>query len=185
MNDTRAYTDALREHDIPFDPALVVSAGRWRKSFGAKALQTLLVQPDIQFQAVVAACDALAIGAMDALQALGFDVPGDVAVIGFDNATDSKYTTPPLTSMPVQYYQQGYRAVEMLLDLLSGIHVPEQIVLSGDLVIRQSCGCMDRAVKRAAVGRVMATGEPLETAVATEQEKFLTDLAHMINNVPG
>jgi PAS domain S-box-containing protein len=181
----RAYTDALRDHGLPFDPALVETADYWNAPFGTKAIQAFLARPDMPLHAVVAACDAVGIDAMNALHARGLRVPGDVAVIGFDNAHEGRYTTPPLTSVPIQFYAQGYRAVEMLLDKLEGQPVPEQVRLSAELIVRQSCGCVNPIVAQAAVGRVTVTGESLYTAVAARREEFLRDLTQAITSSPA
>lgn len=180
----RAYTDALRDHGIPFDSDLVESADYWNRPFGTKAIQAFFARPGFSLDAVVAACDAVAIDAMDALHAQGLCVPGDVAVVGFDNASEGRYTTPPLSSVPIPYYAQGHRAVEMLLDLLAGIRVPEQVMLSTHLIVRQSCGCVNPVVKQAEVGQITRTGESLHTAAAM-QEQFLRDLTEQIANFPA
>jgi len=182
---SRAYMDILRDYGIPFDPALVEEADYWNKPFGTKAIQAFLARPGAQIQSVVAACDTVAIDAINALQAYGLRVPDDVAVIGFDNATEGRYATPSLTSVPIRYYAQGYRAVEMLLDIFAGTSVPERVMLSTELVIRQSCGCINSIVKQAAISPIIVTGESLLTTAAARQEQFLGDLVEAITSSPA
>ncbi len=75
----QAYLDVLAEHGIPFDPALVVQ-GDFKESGGTAAIQMLVDERQARFDALVAASDNMAIGAMKALQRRGIRVPGDVAV---------------------------------------------------------------------------------------------------------
>jgi len=104
----------------------------------------------VDFQAVVAATDSMALGAVDVLQARGVQIPYDVAVVGFDNVAEARVSTPALTTVRQPIYEQGKRAVEMLLALLAGEDVPEQVVLPTEMVVRRSCGCHSQAVLQAA-----------------------------------
>jgi signal transduction histidine kinase/DNA-binding LacI/PurR family transcriptional regulator/AraC-like DNA-binding protein len=142
-----AYLDVLQERDIDFDAALVTRPVDWKA--GAKAAQMLLderrLRPLIDFDAVVAASDRLAYSALQTLQARGIRVPGDVAAVGFNDSRESQLTMPPLTSVSLPFYEQGERAVEILLAKLAGEKVPELTMLQSKLVIRQSCGCPSRS----------------------------------------
>ena len=91
----------------------------------------------------------MAIGAMQELQARGIRIPEEVAVVGYDDAAQSRWVTPPLTTVPIETYKWGQQAVEMLLALIEGQPVPEQVAIPTELVVRQSCGCMDPAVAQA------------------------------------
>ncbi|GAK54017.1 multi-sensor signal transduction histidine kinase [Candidatus Moduliflexus flocculans] len=179
----RAYIDVLRDYGIPFDPELVEEADYWNKPFGRTAIDAFFTRLKMPLQAVVAACDAIAIDAIDALQLRELRVPGDVAVMSFDDAIEGRYASPPLTSVPIPYYAQGRRAVELLLDVFAGKPAPERVMLAPNLIVRQSCGCVHPTVKRAAVGRITPTGTPLHTAAA-RQEQFLCDLVQQMINFP-
>jgi len=84
----RAYTDVLAEHGLPFAPHLI-APGDFNPDSGTEAIKLLLDQrkllPQTDFEAIAAVGDGEAITAMEALQARGIQVPGDVAVAGFDN----------------------------------------------------------------------------------------------------
>jgi LacI family transcriptional regulator len=104
----------------------------------ARALAALPNRPD----AVFAGNDAMAIGALSAFRELGLDVPGDIAVAGFDDIPMARYMSPPLTSVHVEISELGTQAMEVLLAAVSekNLHERRQVVLSTTLVIRQSCG---------------------------------------------
>ena len=145
----RAYLDVLADYGIPFDPGLVVH-GNFKESGGAAAAEQLLSGRRDGFDALVAASDNMAIGALHVLQAHGMRVPGDVAIAGLNDESQSPFVTPPLTTGPLHFYEQARRATEMLLALLAGAPVTGQVILPTQLLIRQSCGCPDPLVAQAA-----------------------------------
>jgi DNA-binding LacI/PurR family transcriptional regulator len=67
-------------------------------------------------------------------------IPQDMAVVGFDDDTVAPLLTPPLTTVRQQRHEMGARAVSMLLDVLNGKPVEQQVFLPVELVVRQSCG---------------------------------------------
>lgn len=147
----QAYLDALQTHNIPFEPKLVAPSDYWDEASGRRAVRVLLDQRRMTFDAIAAANDRLAIGAIEALQEWGIRVPYDVAVVGFDNNPDGQYITPPLTTVPYPTDAMGLRAVKTLLRLLNTQPVEEEPGILPTLVIRQSCGCANPAVTLAGI----------------------------------
>jgi LacI family transcriptional regulator len=91
--------------------------------------------------AIFAANDAMAIGALCALREAGVEVPGDVAVVGFDDIPIARYLAPPLTSVAVDIAAFGSRALQLLLKVLNnGKHAEQRETIPTRLVVRQSCG---------------------------------------------
>ena len=148
----RAYLDTLQAYNLPLIPELVTRPLRWES--GAEAVEILLdergLRPGLDFQAVVAVSDMLALWALKTLQARGFDVPADVAVTGFNNSIEERLATPPLTTVDLPFYHQGAKSIDLLVSLLTGDTVPALITLPSSLVVRQSCGCPSAAVAQAA-----------------------------------
>ncbi len=175
----RAYTDVLQEYHIPFDPNLVTPPMPWEA--GSEAIRILLderqLRPLLDFQAVVAVSDLLALGAMRTLQARGWEVPGHIAVVGFNDSAEGHLSTPPLTSVSLPFYGQGYRAVEALLAQIQGKPVREQALLSSSPIIRQSCGCPAQRVMQAAAGQVSAADESFEAALPALKDTLITELS--------
>jgi LacI family transcriptional regulator len=103
-----------------------------------EAMQHLLAfEPD----AVFAASDTMALGAMRALREAGKRVPDEIAVVGFDDMPLALTTAPPLTTVRQPIRRAGVLAVEMLIDILeNGAEPPQRIILPTELVIRDSCG---------------------------------------------
>lgn len=92
------YTEAVEQAGIGYDESLVVEVIGWFRSTGAAAMRRFL-ERGIPFDGVVAFNDAIALGAMRVLQEAGFSIPDDVAVIGFDDIDETRYTLPTLSTI--------------------------------------------------------------------------------------
>ncbi len=144
----QAYRDVLAHYNIPFDSQLVYQ-GDFKESGGSLGTEILLDERKVQFDALVAASDNMAIGAMKTLQARGLRVPTDVAVAGLNGEEQGLVVNPPLTTAPLHFYEQAYQATQMVLSLLEGKEVPHKVTLPTRMVVRQSCGCPDPLVMHA------------------------------------
>jgi PAS domain S-box-containing protein len=181
----RVYTETLAQYDIPFDPDLV-TVGDFQGPTGVEAIDILLDQRRVDLDAIAAANDSMAVGALEALQARGIEVGQDIAVIGFDDIEDTQAVSPPLTTVRQPLYEQGKRATEMLLTLLKNEEAPERLSLPTQLVIRQSCGCPSQATQQAALGpsaRIPAEATataPVADVLSAQQERILLEMLEMM-----
>jgi DNA-binding LacI/PurR family transcriptional regulator len=117
--------------------------GDWSAASGAKALSDLLDKyPDME--AIFVANDQMAIGAIQRLHDCGLQVPGDLAIIGYDNIPESAYNSPPLSTISQDFHAMGAKTIEVLVDAIkaqqSGKEPPgfESVILNTDLIIRKS-----------------------------------------------
>jgi DNA-binding LacI/PurR family transcriptional regulator len=118
-----------------FDPALV-EQGDYTLESAADAMQRLLDRaPDVD--AVFAASDLMASGAMATLRRNGKRVPDDIAVAGFDDSGLAATLDPPLTTMRQPFDQVSDNMVDLLLRVIDGKE-PPSVVLDTTLVVRQS-----------------------------------------------
>ncbi len=135
----QAYRNALTEGGL--EPAAeLVAHGDFMRHSGARAMAEVLsrgVEPD----AVVAANDEMAFGALETLRERGLAVPEDVALVGFDDVEEGRFTTPPLTSVRQPLEQQGREAVRLAVEMVDHGNNIESLTLPLDLVVRSSCGC--------------------------------------------
>ncbi len=136
----RVYREVLAEHELPFNPDLV-SLGNFQASSGGEAIRVMLDERHVSFDAVVAANDFMAIGALEALMARGYRIPQDIAIVGFDDIREGRFSPAPLTTVRQPLDRQGKQALELVLAQLEGEVVEDHIVLQTELVRRQSCGC--------------------------------------------
>ncbi|MFN8418167.1 MAG: substrate-binding domain-containing protein [Anaerolineae bacterium] len=139
-----AYLDTLQACGIPFDPQLVV-AGQFQAEDGAEAVRVLLNKRRVLVDAIVAANDNMAIGALQALQNYAELMVETIAVVGFDDITDAAAVIPSLTTLRQPLFEQGKCGVELVLALINGESAPNPLILQPELVIRRSCGCFNNA----------------------------------------
>ncbi len=138
----RAYVDALAAHGLPLRPEYIApGAFAWNsRTIGHDAVRMLLDQRGLSPDAIVAASDDLAIGALEALQARAIRVPEAISVTGFDDIPDCTTVYPALTTVAQPAYQLAWRGVQMLHALVHGQAVPECKLLPTEVIFRQSCG---------------------------------------------
>ncbi len=139
----QAYVAVLEAHGIPLDLNLVLP-GDFSPPAGTHAVQVLMdergLRPGVDFEAIVASCDNMALAAMAELQRRAIRVPLDVAVVGFDDLDESQHAMPSLTTVRMPNEAMGRVAAEMALAVMRGEPVADARV-PGELVVRQSCGC--------------------------------------------
>ncbi|WP_309064819.1 LacI family DNA-binding transcriptional regulator [Microbacterium sp.] len=111
--------------------------GDFSEHGGAAAARALLAagtRPD----AIFAASDLMARGALGVLHAAGLRVPEDVALVGFDDSPVALATDPPLTTVRQPMFAQGETLASVLLDVLAGRSAPHRVILPTELVVRES-----------------------------------------------
>lgn len=133
----QGYQHALREAGLAVDPRLQADA-ETTEAAGYRAVRQLR-GAGLAFDAVFGASDLIAIGAIKALQEAGISVPGDIAVVGFDDIPTASYTSPPLTTVQQDTKVAGELLVSNLLKLVNGEAVSSQL-LPAALIVRGSCG---------------------------------------------
>jgi LacI family transcriptional regulator len=131
------YRKAIQERGLIFDKTLVAE-GDFTEVGGYYAMQKLIpAKPD----AIFAASDVMAIGAMRAAQENNLKIPEDLAFVGFDDLPMASYIDIQLTTVRQPVVQFGVRAVETLVDMIeNGIDQPRHIIMDTELIIRKSCG---------------------------------------------
>jgi DNA-binding LacI/PurR family transcriptional regulator len=111
--------------------------GDFSEESGFRAMERLLAR-EPGLDAVFAASDLMAAGALRALKAAGRGVPGDVAVVGFDDSTVARYAEPPLTSVRQPVEEMGRQMTQLLLAKVAGEAVGMSVILKTELVVRAS-----------------------------------------------
>lgn len=160
----QAFLAALAEEGVPFDEKMTANGDFIRRS-GAGAARTLLGRGG-DFDALFCMNDRMAFGALDTLQESGLRVPEDVSVIGFDGIEESRYVSPPLTTVLQPLHELGASAVDMLVEAINGGESRDRVLASVP-IIRQSCGCPPR--------RLYDSGLTELPASATAEEGMIID----------
>ncbi|WP_437945789.1 substrate-binding domain-containing protein [Sorangium sp. So ce296] len=137
----KAFDEAMRARGLPADLNLLSEFDECTMFYTERRLQEFLDRDGKFCSAIVAGNDEMAMGAIHAIQAHGYRVPEDIAVVGFDDISVAQHCDPPLTTMRQEPALLGRIAVERLVDLIHGIPPPEPVTRgSAELVVRRSCG---------------------------------------------
>jgi LacI family transcriptional regulator len=136
------YLKALEEHGYSIDHSLVVE-GDFTEASGYIGMQQLFAaRPD----AVFAASDIMAIGAMRAVREAGLSIPDDIAFVGFDDLPIATHEHPLLTTVHQPVLEFGAKAVETLIDIIeNGVKPERRVIMDTELIIRNSCGASQKS----------------------------------------
>ncbi|MEL7109382.1 MAG: LacI family DNA-binding transcriptional regulator [Pseudomonadota bacterium] len=133
----RGYREGLELSGLPYEDRLLVPAHFQVAS--ARAVVEALIQEKADFDAIFAASDLIALGAMQAVRRAGMSVPEDIAIVGYDNVPFGVYSEVPLTTVDQDTSKAGRVLVSKLLDS-SGQRGPDDDRIPAELIIRASCG---------------------------------------------
>jgi DNA-binding LacI/PurR family transcriptional regulator len=132
------YRDGLAAAGLGGRGGELEEAGDFTEEGGAAAMTRLLARPGRPVDAVFAASDLMAAGALRALRAAGRRVPDDVAVVGFEDSAVARYAQPPLTTVRQPIEEMGRQATRLLLAKVAGQAGGMHLVLDVELVVRAS-----------------------------------------------
>jgi DNA-binding LacI/PurR family transcriptional regulator/signal transduction histidine kinase/ActR/RegA family two-component response regulator len=144
MNRFAVTEDVLVRHGIKLDPKRVVHA-HFTVESGAQAMSDI-IERGIEFDAVIAANDGMALGALEVLESRGIRVPDEVIVTGFDDLPLARFAKPPLSTVRQPMEHLAALAARLVLDQMDGAPVPPCTVLPAEFVTRASCGCDVRSI---------------------------------------
>ena len=134
------YSQALLEAGLSVDPSLII-AGRADQQEAYVQMREQLLHRRLEFDAVFAANDWMALGAMEALLEQGYRIPQDAAVVGFDDIQTAAYFSPPLTTVRQNKRKLGQEAIGLMLNMLGGeldAHAAKDIIVDCELIVRES-----------------------------------------------
>lgn len=128
----RGFVNSVKKHGIEDFQILY---GEFTFESGYKLTKKLKKIPE----AIIGGNDLVALGAIEALSEMGYEVPDDVSVVGFDDMFYSKYSKPSLTTVKQPIYQMGQEAGKILWKLLNGQSVKQkEIILQTEVVLRET-----------------------------------------------
>ncbi len=131
------YREALEAAGVPPEPRLI-RRGDYKQEGGYRLMRELLAEKPLP-SGILAANNALAVGALVALREAGLRVPGDMAVVCFDDLPQASLVDPFLTVAAQPAYEFGTRAVQLLLERIADPRRPVQtVVLPVRLIVRRS-----------------------------------------------
>lgn len=138
------YRQALESAGLPFREELVAPVQSLHRPDGAAAIARLL-ELEPRLEAVFCFTDQLALGALRTMLERGYRVPEDIALVGFDNIEDGRYSTPTLTTVAPDKTQIARIAPDRLCERIAdqtgpsaGGDIPRDLVASHQLLVRES-----------------------------------------------
>ena len=136
----RAFLEVMSENALVTDMDRVYF-GEFRPSDGKKAVETFIRSGKPRPEAIICANDAMALAAIEELNNYGYVVPDDMIVTGFDNTYNARHHLPALTTVSRPLDEAGFRACEILIDVISGKEHEKATILESSPVFTGSCGC--------------------------------------------
>lgn len=135
----QGYREALAAAGLPATPELVVEVDQYHRGDGAAAARRLLTLPEPP-DALFCFNDLMALGALRALHEAGVRVPEDIAVVGWDDIEDGRFSTPTLTTISPDKYQIASIAVDFLAARLRDGEAapPQEVMADFSLQVRES-----------------------------------------------
>src|SRR5690554_121089 len=180
----RAYYEIMQEYGLPIDADWVKPWRPWEDLYGRPPGELLdeWLQGGVasELEAIIGISDPTAIWVMEHLEKLGFSVPYDLAVAGFDNSSAGKSSILPLTTVDPSWTELGRATIKVLLDILDGKPVPEKTEVEAHLVVARTCGCREENITLAGgygrKGPLLAAGKKriiFEINKTLGRERFL------------
>jgi DNA-binding LacI/PurR family transcriptional regulator/signal transduction histidine kinase/ActR/RegA family two-component response regulator len=173
------YREALERHGLPYDPALV-AFGDFTMGSGTSVMREVALARGIEFDALVAANDGMALGALEVLRENGVHVPERASVTGFDDLVLARFTDPPLTTIRQPLERMAALSIELSVQQMNGASVPELTELPVEVVMRRSCGCGPKRASEVK-SRPSQTLEGLERFVETHAPDLLERMRRVLH----
>ena len=131
------YRRAVEQNGIEFDPGLVLYTPN-SVDGGEAAAEKLVGKEGVT--AIFCATDTIAIGAANKLRGMGFSIPDDISLIGFDGLGHQLLANPTITTIQQPIYELGRMLAEALLDKLDGCDEPQKLMVKPKLLPGDSDG---------------------------------------------
>lgn len=180
-----AFKTVLESHGIPFEEEKNYYGTLWFDC-GEDALDYILnvyENRDRRLpEAVVCDNDYSAVGLINACKERGIRVPEDLIITGFDGVAESVSGFPTITTARQPFYDMGYKAITTILKMTEGEKFSEDIKIVGDILINQSCGCVEKIVDKIEDFRLVYT-KRLDNATGIAQS--MTNLMISVSENPS
>lgn len=143
-----AFKSALKENNIKLDESQIYYGCFVVDSAYNALKEKIKDKSDVKFDTIFAANDAMAFGCISFLSELGFRIPQDIKVVGFDDIDSAKDSEIPLATINQQIEEQGREVARLADEFVNGIKVPSETTIEVKGICRESCGCKTLGKKR-------------------------------------
>ncbi|MBN1610742.1 MAG: substrate-binding domain-containing protein [Polyangiaceae bacterium] len=180
----RGYQRALLDAQLQPDSDLVVD-GDFLPASGAQAVSTLLDERSLDPDAIVAANDLMALGALEALLRRGILVPESISVVGFDDIEDGRVAQRPLTTVRQPLATLGERAVSTALAQLAGERPHKRVLVETEMVARRSCGCRVQRQLYEVSSPQSAHDSAPQASLSDKRDQIVTEVLQSASELAG
>ena len=132
--------EVMKKHDLKL-PKKNIFYGDWVNEKAIAFTDELAKSPDGLPDVIICANDIMALAVACELRDLGYELPRDVIVTGFDHIGEGSVSYPALTTVDQDYETIGYNSCKLLYDIVKGKKKEKYSFVSSKLVIGESCGC--------------------------------------------
>jgi len=151
MDRHKGFLEGMKEQGLVPDEKLIKPFLPWVPEVDGKPAEELLDQwlkecVQNKVEMIIGACDPISAWAMNRLQSMGFKVPEDLAVCGFDGFDEYQDIDIPLTTIDPDWVELGRTSVRKMVDLLEKKPVDDITVVPPKQKVAKSCGCLDNQV---------------------------------------
>jgi diguanylate cyclase (GGDEF)-like protein len=141
------YERFMKSHGL-FNPILAIS----REDIGLdtgwdfmrradRICEILFDERGVDVDAIMSMYTFEAVYLLEKLKGRGYYVPDDIVVTSWEDGTEGRYATPPLTSVYYPFYEQGFEGCRIMSEILDGVPTKDKYLIPGQIRIRRSCGC--------------------------------------------
>ena len=135
--------EVLEAHGLSLAPE-DICYGNWNNSLPAQIMRERIANSDTLPDAVICANDVMALSVATSMIRLGYTLPDDMIITGYDYINDGTTFYPSLSTVSPNYAKVGYRSCEMLFDQILGKTYKEKALLPSSFVCGESCGCTSK-----------------------------------------
>lgn len=137
-----AYKSAMKKHKLHVDENLIFEGDFVLNRTRAILSKKYHKKEDLNFDAILCANDLMGLGCQQHFMSLGVKVPEELKIVGFDDSTYAAQSTPRLSTMSQNIFEQGRIAAELAYKKLKGEEIPKVTYIPVIPLYKQSCGCI-------------------------------------------
>ena len=144
--------EVMEKHGLEL-PDKNIYYGNWVNETAIAIADELSKNPEGLPDAIICANDIMALAVACELRDLGFELPKDTIVTGFDHIGEGAVSYPALTTVDQDYVTVGYNSCKMLYDIVEGKSSENYSSVASKLIVGESCGCNDELDSPYDIGR--------------------------------
>ncbi len=174
----KAYLHTLEEYGIPIDEEIILDDLLYKNDHGVRKLENLWMTG---IDAIVAYNDLNARFVITLMERKNLPF---IPVVGFDDEVEREADKPFLTTVHPPFFEMGSRGMEVILEKIKGIQVPELEVLPCSLIIRRSCGCNTGSVMKRDLFREKVRAQNIPEVINNKSSVEMESFVRSIIDIP-